>query len=428
MHSERPRPRCLRQNDVRGLRDLLLLVVLSCSIGAHALPESENDGFLAWFWKRPLDSQGKAFKISGAKGHPLSPSTCGQCHAAQLNEWAGSRHARAMGIGVLAQLAGKTPEQVQACLDCHAPLREQADSLRRNLACETDQVAALAPNSTEEPLHTSGVVCAVCHVRNYEWFGPPRREGAVDPFTSEMLPHDGWNVEEAFEDSRFCAACHQFPAGGYELNGKLIENTYEEWRASPQAARGETCQSCHMPDRRHLFLGIHDLDMVRSGVSISAYGFSLTDQLLRLSLSLSNSGTGHFFPTYVTPSVVLDIYQVSLAGQRIDGTDRQLVIARDVSLDLAAEYSDTRIAPGDTVTLDYAHRQSPAAAWLVADVRVEPDAFYRRFFEAMLETELAADTRVYFERALSESCESTFTLFTKQFDLAEADRLLKEER
>ncbi len=28
-------------------------------------------------------------------------------------------------------------------------------------------------------------------------------------------------------------SCHQFGADGYALNGKLLENTYEEWKASP---------------------------------------------------------------------------------------------------------------------------------------------------------------------------------------------------
>ncbi|MES9944225.1 MAG: hypothetical protein ABW080_04625 [Candidatus Thiodiazotropha sp.] len=36
--------------------------------------------------------------------------------------------------------------------------------------------------------------------------------------------------------------------------------------------RGQTCQSCHMPDRAHLFHGIHDPDMVRLGLAINTRG------------------------------------------------------------------------------------------------------------------------------------------------------------
>jgi hypothetical protein len=51
---------------------------------------------------------------------------------------------------------------------------------------------------------------------------------------------------------------HQFPGEGFALNGKPLENTYEEWRASPAARRGLEWQDCHMPDRRHLWRGIHE--------------------------------------------------------------------------------------------------------------------------------------------------------------------------
>ncbi len=81
------------------------------------------------------------------------------------------------------------------------------------------------------------------------------------------------------------------------MNGKLIENTYEEWKASPQAARGLTCQRCHMPGRRHLWRGIHDPETVRTGVNTGVSGISVAGGMLGARLSLTNTATGHFFPT-----------------------------------------------------------------------------------------------------------------------------------
>lgn len=418
MRSNRlPRPD-RRRNEVLVSAGRFLGLALTVSLGALASPLSESDGFLDWFWQRPLDSQGGAYDITGVTGHPLSPGTCGQCHKAQFDDWENSRHARAMSVGVLGQLPGRTPEQIQECLNCHAPLQEQAVSLRRDLSGATDPILTGVSREADESLHRRGVVCAACHVRSYRWFGPPRSGNlsAADP--EPVLPHDGSVPKRAFEDSKFCAACHQFPAGGYVLNGKLIENTYEEWKASPQANRGLTCQSCHMPDRRHLFRGIHDPETVRSGVSISVGAVSISDDFLRGSLSLSNSGTGHFFPTYVTPRIILEIYQETSEGRMIDGTGQHFTIARDVSLDLTMEYADTRVPPGGSATLEYARRRSPAAVSLVAEVRVEPDAFYRRFFEALLETELTDDTRMRLADALRESSESAFTLLEKRYDIA----------
>ena len=70
--------------------------------------------------------------------------------------------------------------------------------------------------------------------------------------------------------SEFCQSCHQFAPDGLALNGKLLENTYAEWKASRFAREGVQCQDCHMPDRRHLWRGIHDPAMVRSGLTIVA--------------------------------------------------------------------------------------------------------------------------------------------------------------
>ena len=84
-----------------------------------------------------------------------------------------------------------------------------------------------------------------------------RRGGEV----AEDGPHGGFTVSKAFEDSRFCAHCHQFPDDGPRIAGKLQEDTYQQWLASDYArqdAGKQTCQSCHMPDRKHLWRGIHD--------------------------------------------------------------------------------------------------------------------------------------------------------------------------
>jgi len=59
---------------------------------------------------------------------------------------------------------------------------------------------------------------------------------------------------------------------GFALNGKLLQSTYDEWKASRFARQGVQCQDCHMPDRRHRWRGIHDADMVRSGLTITADG------------------------------------------------------------------------------------------------------------------------------------------------------------
>jgi len=318
-----------------------------------------------------------------------------------------------MGPGVLGQFVGGSSDQIQECLNCHAPLWEQADSLQKFF--KSEMVAE--SHYSEEQLHSHGVMCSACHMRNGRWYGPPRKQGLPPPDPKSNIPHWGWTTEVAFEDPMFCAPCHQFPETGYALNGKLIENTIEEWKASDHAARGTTCQHCHMPSRRHLWRGIHDADMVRAGVRIETRDISTTCRELTASLSITNNGTGHFFPSYVTPSVVLEIYQEDARGMMLDETRQDLVIARDVSLDLSIEYSDTRLAPQETAVLTYTQDRSPTAVTLVLRVRVEPDAFYARFYKAMLESELDYEARKLIERALAETDETPFVLFEERFNV-----------
>jgi hypothetical protein len=106
-------------------------------------------------------------------------------------------------------------------------------------------------------------------VRRHERFGPPQRDGSIEPSAPrESLPHNGVTRTAAFLQSPFCSSCRQFAADSFELNGKLLENTYEEWKQSSAARERRQSQDCHMPDRRHRWRGVRDPDMVKSGVVI----------------------------------------------------------------------------------------------------------------------------------------------------------------
>jgi len=371
--------------------------------------------FLDKHWQRPLAAQGAAPPSFTPLEAALDPTSCGSCHVQQFRDWSGARHAKAMGPGVMGQLMNMEPqarEEQQGCIRCHAPLAEQADSL----------VSALArPNARKgSALHEQGLVCAACHVRGNRRFGPARRDGSV-PGPEDQLPHGGWQASAAFADSRFCASCHQFAADGFALNGKLIENTYEEWKASPYAGEGKQCQSCHMPDRRHLWRGIHDPEMVRSGVTIGVGLPRVEAGAVRAALTLRNTGTGHYFPTYVTPRVVVEIFQEDQAGRAVAGTRREYVIARQVPLDLSREIADTRLAAGARAVLDYAVPRQRRAANLVYRVRVEPDAFYTGLYRSLI-ADGAGKGEAMIRQALADSLASHYTLFEERRALGAATK------
>jgi hypothetical protein len=333
-------------------------------------------------------------------------------------DWRSSLHAKAMGPGVagqLVQMARDDPDSARSCPACHAPLAEQSPDLA--------QGKRFVPNRAFDPsLRQQGVVCASCHVRRHQRFGPPRREGAAaSAIPRDRLPHGGATRTPAFLRSEFCSSCHQFAPDGLALNGKLLENTYEEWRASPAARRGLQCQDCHMPDRRHLWRGIHDPEMVRSGVKISLatdrsrYGPGDT---VRAALTIVSTNVGHHFPTYVTPRVVARVELVDTAGRTVPGSAEERAIGREVPLDLSREIADTRIPAGGRFELAYHRRLERAGLVLRATVTVFPDHFYTGFFEALLEGGGGAGSGgVQIREALEATRRSPFVLFNRDLPL-----------
>jgi hypothetical protein len=373
----------------------LLMLVLVAAVGQADTPSIQE--FLARHWRAPLPPQGPAPAGFPPTEASLAPEACGTCHPAQLADWRTSLHARALGPGVKGQLVEmlvNTPDDAQGCYTCHAPLAEQR------------------PNhpAFDPALEGHGLVCASCHVRAHERFGPPRRDGSVESLAPrETLPHHGVTRTPAFLASEFCRGCHQFEPDGLAINGKLLENTYEEWKASRFAREGVQCQDCHMPDRRHLWRGIHDADMVRSGLDITVRrGPART-----ATLTVRNVRVGHAFPTYVVPRVVLRGALVDARGAVVKGSVREVVIARDVTLDLSRELRDTRLAPGAAARLTYRARAGQAGVRMRLSVEVQPDAFYTRFFDAVLSNG-AGRGEPQIREALAAARRSPYTIFAEE--------------
>jgi hypothetical protein len=306
------------------------------------------------------------------------------------------------------------PEGAIGCFGCHAPLAEQKPLVVSGRDAR--------PNPAyDETLRARGLPCAGCHVRGHERFGPPRRDGSLaSSAPRERLPHDGVTRTPAFLAAEFCRGCHQFEPGNLALNGKLIANTYEEWRASRFAREGVQCQDCHMPDRRHLWRGIHDADMVRSGLTIAAATGApryRPGETALATLRVTSTRVGHAFPTYVTPRVVLRGELVDAAGRIVPESRRERVIAREVTLDLERELADTRLPPGRTATLTYRVPVTSPGLSVRLSVVVEPDAFYVKFFETLL-AQGAAGGEAQLRAALEAARRSPFTVFEKDLPLS----------
>ena len=176
-----------------------------------------------------------------------------------------------------------------------------------------------------------------------------------------------------------------------------------------------------MPDRRHLWRGIHDEAMVRSGLEITLTPDAsalVAAQDFTLTLEVKNARVGHAFPTYVTPRVILRGELIDADGALVATSRQETVIAREVELDLSREFSDTRLAPGQSARLRYAGRAEGAGARVRLSVIVEPDAFYTRFFETLL-AQGAGRGEPQIREALEATRRSPFAVYRREVAIGE---------
>ncbi|MDB4956241.1 MAG: hypothetical protein JWO36_3810 [Myxococcales bacterium] len=325
---------------------------------------------------------GAAIKPQGAPLASLAPAEaslrsrqCGRCHAKQVREWQPSLHAAAASPGFAGQSAHGTDSS--SCGRCHTPLAEQQ-----------------AGDDAE--LRAEGVTCASCHVREWVRRGPPR-------IASSLLPAPGYPLVELslYERADFCMPCHQLPPRT-AVAGRPLLNTYKEWLEGPYMRRGVQCQSCHMPNREHQWLGIHDRETFRQGIRLEARATRKAG-VVTVVAELANIGAGHYLPTTPTPAVWLRIELVDAHGKPIDGAKAELRIGRDIYSDRDGwhERADTRIPPGETRTMARAWTAGTTGDAAAARVTVEvhPDAYYERVYADRLAEPVAAELRVQYEHA-----------------------------
>lgn len=344
----------------------------------------------------------------------LHPEACAQCHADRFGEWMGSRHARAFSAGLIGQFPVLGLKKASGCLVCHAPLQEQQYSslqeMQSSLPLALESPDGFNPDADVEhvklPLRHAGVTCAACHVRGWARFGPPAR-GTAKSGLQPGVAHSGFTATPAFEQSSFCAGCHQFSAAA-AVNGKPLENTLSEWKNSDYGRRSVTCQQCHMPDRRHEFRGIHDADMVRKGLQLSLHqrGHSVV-------LRLVSTWIGHAFPTYVTPKVIVE-------AEAVDG--RGAVVRRwhwEIWRKLAYDHGwqellDTRLMPGEA--REFIATPLSASVQLVRyRITVIPDHYYKGLYRQLsASNHQREDVRSLIQRAAAQADANDYTLFEGQ--------------
>jgi len=193
-------------------------------------------------------------------------AVCGTCHTQIYKEWASSNHAFASISPMFHKFEQKINDLASGtigsfCVRCHQQVGTQRGELRHEPLWNRSQVAR------------EGVTCITCHRVNEE-FTKVNGERRVIPGTIHA-PVYGTLENSVFDNvlgrkdelrlattegergraihgsvaknsqmgkSEFCVSCHQVAVN----LGIKLEVVWDQYRDSPAAAAGITCQECHM--------------------------------------------------------------------------------------------------------------------------------------------------------------------------------------
>ena len=347
------------------LLGLVLFISAVVIVGAWAI--GVDDLFPPPWPNAPIAPQGPPPEDATPLTDSINPENCAKCHSKQYKEWSESMHSQSF-VDPIHQAVLAT-EGIEFCSGCHLPLTEQTPVFVT--FDENGPVVTENPDFQPE-LMQHGVMCAVCHVRNWVRHGPPE-DDETEEEASQI--HEVRFVED-YEKSEFCAKCHQetlehipgtplavIPPGTVVL----WDNTFGEWQAWQESlpedhrAKGRQCQGCHMPKGEHSWKGGHSPEMLERAADVEvvtdkeAY---LPGETVNASINVTNAGAGHKFPSggsggnnrmVTVAASVVDADGNVIDTQQFPPIWRQMKPPPEIFI----EVSDSRLLPGETRTFDY---------------------------------------------------------------------------
>lgn len=202
---------------------------------------------------------------------PYYPSAteCAQCHPDHFREWSVSPHAYAqmspvfnsMQATVLAIVNGTNGD---FCIRCHTPV-----GMNRGEEVFISNIDRFATSR-------EGITCIVCHRVKKSFgkisgrvaleagrlgkpiYGPKGNEQFAEDFGNEIKQKLGegkvhGETKGFFQLTTpgFCGICHDVNL----VNGFRLEEAFSEYKRSPAAKKGVTCQDCHMGVEQGKFTG-----------------------------------------------------------------------------------------------------------------------------------------------------------------------------
>ncbi|MEA2568617.1 MAG: hypothetical protein QOI24_618 [Acidobacteriota bacterium] len=205
-----------------------------------------------------------------------SAKVCGECHPNQYKQWSNSSHAYASLSPMFNKFEQRINDLSQGtvnyfCVRCHASvgtaLGERRDiawwdrsaAAQEGITCvtchragevygKTNAARRITPGSIHEPVFgpfdTTGGLKAISNARWYQVLvGPDEPDRPIEADKTKWIRmHQTAIQSQVMVKSEFCVSCHQVQVHP----GIKLETVWEEYRASPAAREGISCQDCHM--------------------------------------------------------------------------------------------------------------------------------------------------------------------------------------
>ncbi len=195
-----------------------------------------------------------------------SATACRTCHPGHYREWAVSQHAYAQLSPIFNTMHAKVVKLTNGsngdfCVRCHTQVGMNLNE------------PVFMSNMDRNPVSREGITCVVCHRLENEYgkvsgrfalvegdlntpvFGPSgnaelqrvlqdpgKYQLTTDPAEQGRVVHPDVKHGAQLTTSGFCGACHDVTL----KNGFRLEEAFSEFKNSPAAKRGESCQDCHM--------------------------------------------------------------------------------------------------------------------------------------------------------------------------------------
>ncbi|MFZ0961484.1 MAG: multiheme c-type cytochrome [Terriglobia bacterium] len=331
---------------------------------------------------------------------PSSAEFCGDCHRAIEEGWKQSAHSQAVESRLFqdAMKLAETDYGASArktCLSCHSPI-----------AIESGDLALVKKVSWE------GITCDYCHSMRDVTLTGPNPKAIVDysrvksgPWKDVTSPAHGTVYSPLHTSALICAVCHEYR----NALGFSVLTTYSEWSKSAYGARNQSCQSCHMykvagnvVDPRvertadaginlHEIPGSHSMQQLEKALHAELSATHEGGQL-RIVVEVSNRGAGHSVPTgSPMRQLILEVHADPYGGaptsdrrvfRRTVADAKGATIVRESAAFMkgAKEISDTRIPPGET-------RKETFTFQVPQGTRTEVEANFIYYYSPMATTE-----------------------------------------